>query len=336
MVMVMKTKTRVSAILLAVVMLMSVFSGCASKPYVMVIDGMKIRQGTFAYYYGYSYATYYSTYGDSTVTYYALTNVCQHVAIYRLFDQFGLKLSDEDRQSIEDARTAKITELGGQGGYATYLKTLGLTDKLYREILAITPMYNQLKEYLYGEGGPEYMTEEEIRQTYADLYAHEVHVFISTAEVETVEDQDALYAKAEEAHARAVAGEDFTDLILEYGDDTYMAKNPEDGYYLAQGDSGSDVIDEALFALEVGEISDIVTTTNGFYIYKRLPIGEDYLDSVFQDGAMYDSYIDTTLSYYIMDVMTDYDIEYLTAFYEVDFTTAAVAFAMSASSGGTK
>ena len=106
-------------------------SGCASKPYVMVIDGMKIRQGTFAYYYGYSYANYYSTYGDSTVTYYALTNVCPAVAVYRLFDQFGLELTDEDEQSIEDARTAKIEELGGQAGYAAFLKTIGLTDKLY-------------------------------------------------------------------------------------------------------------------------------------------------------------------------------------------------------------
>ena len=52
---------------------------------------------------------------------------------------------------------------------------------------------------------------------------------ISTADVETVEDQDALYAEAEEAHARAVAGENFTDLILEYGDDSYMATYPEDG-----------------------------------------------------------------------------------------------------------
>ncbi len=324
----MKTKTRVSALLLAVVLLISVLSGCATKPYVMVIDGMKIRQGTFAYYYGYSYSTYYANYGDSTVTYYALTNMYQHVAVYRLFEQFGLTLTEEDEQSIEDSRTEKINQLGGQGGYAAYLKTLGLTDKLYREILAIAPMYNQLKEYLYGEGGPEYMSEEEIRQTYADLMAHEVHIFISTADVETTEDQDALYAEAEEALERARAGEDFTALIKEYGDDEYMAMYPEDGYYLAQGDSGNDLIDEALFALEVGEISDIVTTSSGFFIYKRLPIEEDYLDSVFEDGTMYDSYIDTALSYYIMDVMTDYDIEYLTPFYEVDFTTAAAAFAM--------
>lgn len=323
----MKTKTRVSAFLLVAVFLLSVLTGCATKPYVMIIDGMKIRQGTFAYYYGYSYVNY-ADYGDSTVTYYALTNIYQHVAVYRLFEQFGLELTEEDEQSIEDARTKKIEQLGGQGGYAAFLKTIGLTDKLYREILAITPMYNQLKDYLYGEGGPEYMTEEEVRQTYADLYAHEVHIYISTADVETAEDQDALYAEAEEALERARAGEDFTELIKEYGDDEYMATYPEDGYYIAQGDSGNELIDEALFALEVGEISDIVTTSSGFFIYKRLPVEEDYLDSVFEDGTMYESYIDTSLSYYIMDVMTDYDIEYLTPFYEVDFTTAAAAFTM--------
>lgn len=324
----MKTKTRIAALFLSLLLLLTLLAGCATKPYVMVIDGMKIRQGTYAYYYGYSYATYYNDYGESMVNYYALTNIHQHVAVYRLFDQFGLELTDEDRQSVEDARTAKIEALGGQGGYAQFLKILGLTDKLYREILTVSPMYAHLKEYLYGEGGPEYISHEEIRAEYSEYTAHEIHIFISTADVETAEDQDALLARAEEAHDRAVAGEDFTSLILEYGDDDYMAKNPEAGYYLAQGDSGSDAIDQALFDLEIGEISDVVTTTGGFFIFKRLPVGEDYLDSVFSDESAYDAYIDTALNYYIMDIMTDYDFEYLTPFFEVNFASAAQAFAM--------
>ncbi len=321
----MRTKTRAAAILAAVAILISALSGCASKPYVMVIDGMKIRQGTYAYYYGYSYANY-GSYGESAVNYYALTNIHQYVAVYRLFEQYGMKLSEEDLQTIETNRTTMIESLGGQGGYAAFLKTLGLTDKLYREILATGPMYEHLKEYLFGEGGPQYLSHEQIRQEYAAMSAHEVHIYISTADVETVEDQDALLAKAEEAHDRAVAGEDFTALILEYGDDPYMEANPETGYYLAMGDSGDDAIDQALFNLEVGEISDVVTTTSGFFIYKRLPIEDDYLNAVFSDESVYDNYIDVTFNYYLMDVMTDYDFEYLTPFYEVDFTGAAAAF----------
>ena len=46
----MNVKARAAALLLAVLMLLSLLSACATKPYVMIIDGMKIRQGTYAYY----------------------------------------------------------------------------------------------------------------------------------------------------------------------------------------------------------------------------------------------------------------------------------------------
>ena len=248
------------------------------------------------------------------------------MAVNRLFEQYGMELDEADLQSIEDARAAKIEELGGQSGYAAFLKTVGLTDKLYRDILSISPKYDKLKNYLYGEGGPQYLSREEIRADYAALCAHEVHIFISTANVETVEDQDTLLARAEEAHGRAVSGEDFSSLILEYGEDSYMSEHPEDGYYISQGDTGDTVLEDAIFGLEEGQISDVVTTTSGFFIIKRLPIGQDYLDAVFSDETMYDTYIDSMFNYYLMDVMTDYDFEYLTPFYEVNFTTAAAAF----------
>ena len=90
------------------------------------------------------------------------------------------------------------------------------------------------------------------------------------------------------------------------------------------------MIDEALFSLEVGEISDVVETSAGFFIYKRLPVQESYLDSVFADGSMYASYIEMEFSNFLMDEMIQYDPEYLQAYYEVDFTQAAAAFAMSA------
>ncbi|MBE6936367.1 MAG: hypothetical protein E7458_07680 [Ruminococcaceae bacterium] len=327
----MKTRTRVLALLLAVCLFVTMLSGCATKPYVMMIDDVKIRQGIYGYYYGYNYYNYFENYGESTVQYYTITSLFQHVAIYKLFERNGMKLTAEDEAYIEDMRAARIEALGGQAGYAAFLKTIGLTDKLHREILAISPMYTQLFEYYFGEGGSEYITEEEVRQIYSDLYAHEAHIFISTENVETVEDRDALRAKADEAHARAVAGEDFSALIKEYGDDEYMAAHPEDGYYLAQGDSGSDVIDEALFNLGIDEISEVVETEAGFFIYKRLPVQESYLDSVFENGTAYATYVEMEFSNFLMDEMIQYDPEYLQAYYEVDFTQAASAFAYLAS-----
>jgi hypothetical protein len=310
-------------------MVFSLLSGCATKPNVMVIDEMNIPQGIYAYYYGYSYANFYSTYGETGVKYYTMTSVYQHVAVSRLFDQYGLKLTDEDKDTIEQLRAAKIEELGGQEVYVQFLKLLGLTDKLYREILSSSPKYTRVMEYLYGEGGPEHMTHDEIRAAYAEVCAHEVHIYISTEDVETAEDQDALMAKAEEAHAKAIAGEDFAQLMKDYGDDEYLKNYPEAGYYLIPGDSGNDAVDAVLFSLEIGEISEIVTTDTGFLIYKRLPVMDDYLDAVFNGEAMYDGSIENAFGYYLMDVMTDYSEEYLPAFYEVDFSLAYAAFGTS-------
>ena len=55
----MKTSNRVMALLLAVCLLVTMLSGCATKPYVMVIDDVKIRQGIYGYYYGYNYYNYF-------------------------------------------------------------------------------------------------------------------------------------------------------------------------------------------------------------------------------------------------------------------------------------
>ena len=40
---------RFVALLLAVVMLCMLFSGCSLKPNVMIVDGTNIKEGTFAY-----------------------------------------------------------------------------------------------------------------------------------------------------------------------------------------------------------------------------------------------------------------------------------------------
>ena len=126
----MKKYYRVTALLLALTYCISLLSGCATKPYVVEIDGVKIRQGVYAYYYGYCYAAYYDTYGDDGVTYYTFSQLTQHVAVNKLFDEFNLKLTADDKKSVEESRADKIEELGGQSGYAQYLRALGLTDNL--------------------------------------------------------------------------------------------------------------------------------------------------------------------------------------------------------------
>ncbi len=74
-------------------------------------------------------------------------------------------------------------------------------------------------------------------------------------------------ALAEEVLAKAKKGEDFDDLIEEYGEDPGQ---PEEGYTFGPGEMMEE-FEKAAFELELNEISDIVETPYGYHIILRLP-----------------------------------------------------------------
>ena len=80
---------------------------------------------------------------------------------------------------------------------------------------------------------------------------------------------------------KARAGEDFNALMVEYNEDP---GEPEEGYYFPAGVMVQE-FEDASFALKDGEISDIVETSYGYHIIKRLPMDESYIDAHLLDLA---------------------------------------------------
>ena len=73
-------------------------------------------------------------------------------------------------------------------------------------------------------------------------------------------------ATIDEVLARAKNGEDFTELMKEYNEDT---GETEGGYCFGRGEMVSE-FENAAFALNYNEISDVVKTEYGYHIIKRI------------------------------------------------------------------
>ena len=91
------------------------------------------------------------------------------------------------------------------------------------------------------------------------------HILIRAAEDAPEEIADAARAKAESARERLVAGEEFSVVALEVSQDAGTAESGGDLGVFARGANDAPV-DEAAFALEVGELSDVIRSTHGFHV----------------------------------------------------------------------
>jgi peptidyl-prolyl cis-trans isomerase SurA len=91
-------------------------------------------------------------------------------------------------------------------------------------------------------------------------------ILIDVAPTASPAEVAAAKAKADEAHKKAVAGENFAELAKHYSDDDSKAQGGELGVF-----SPDDVMDEILAAiknLQTGQISDVVRSKHGFHIIK--------------------------------------------------------------------
>jgi len=89
--------------------------------------------------------------------------------------------------------------------------------------------------------------------------------------------------------AKLDAGADFDVLCREYNNDLYMFNN-DAGYYITKGTRDL-AFEEAAFALEIGEVSDIVKTNSGYSLIKRYEKDSNYIEK--NINALTDEYYES-------------------------------------------
>ncbi len=111
------------------------------------------------------------------------------------------------------------------------------------------------------------------RYTNLDKLVRSQHILVKTGSYISEEERAEAKLRADGLRKRAVAGEDFSKLARKNSEDQITGPKGGDLGYQLKG-TMPDAYDEAVFAMEVGEISDVVETEFGYHIIKVLGIRE--------------------------------------------------------------
>ncbi len=307
---------RVLGALLSALILAGALSGCShdTSATVMTLGDAKVTANMYHYWASSSKGDFLYSYSDvkNTDEYWSselvggmtaaeyldsvvLEKVKMNLVAMKLFDDYGLKLTSKQEQSIGDYISDLVKEYadGSKNMLNTALSEYGVNIDILKQIYIEEAKSTLLYQYLYGDDGQTAITDEEKEEYYQDNFVHFQMIFINNAykyktdsKGDYTTNDDGTYAteKLSESEAAeknaAVAkvksaleqGEDFDALYSEYSELTSYAN----GLYFNRTGSFSesvyyDII-SAVDAIEEGQWTAVENDEYGAYIMKKLPL----------------------------------------------------------------
>ena len=209
--------------------------------------------------------TYWDSFKDSI-----LQSMEQSEVIYQKAKEVDALPTDEEVQEAVDNFNESVN---GDETTKEQAEKAGINDDFLKYVLTRELATSSYQEYFNKKTDVEESKLKEEYEANKDAYntVTASHILISTTDDSGKELSDKkkaeAKAKAEEVLKKAKAGEDFAKLAIEYSDDT---SNAESGGELGAFTYNQMVeeFSKAAFALDKGEISDIVETSYGYHIIK--------------------------------------------------------------------
>lgn len=201
-------------------------------------------------------------------------NITANYATLSLCAEVGITPDrTEIKNAVSDYVDELVTEIGGRGEYKKALAEQNLTDSFLRFTIGVEYCQNELY-YSYTQDLGLIETDEEVIYDYImdGNFIRTVHVYIQNDQGDDVE---ANRAAAEKVHQRLKDGEDINKIIGSSVNEDFDLTTTN-GYYFTRGEMIK-AYEEAAFALEIGSFSDVVETSTGFYIIKRLELEPAYV-----------------------------------------------------------
>lgn len=267
----------------------------------------------------------------------------------------GVKADDDVQKMADEDYLDLIGGFEDVQSYAEALDSAHMTDYVIKNFYYIDAYSNKIIEFLISDDSPYMKSEDDFRAalengefsrtlnlliTYsggAELSAEDKEAWDELTTSQKSSKYDSAYyalssdgqkaardnAKkiAEDVLAKARSGEDFYKLIAEYNLDPGMKLNDADditsidGYYITKDYSFVKEYIDGAFALKENEISDLVETSYGYHIIKRLPLDMDYVEKNFDQ--MYIEYSDTYVDKAVYGYLDTVEVKYADFFEDI-------------------
>lgn len=186
----------------------------------------------------------------------------------------GITLDEEDEKKIKDWIDEQKKNYGDE--FEEVVKKSGYADEATLYEIQRMQVYMQ-KVYEDISANIDSYVSPKLKASLGNDKVTVKHILIKA---DTEEEKVEAKKEAEKVLAKAKAGEDFDKLIEEFNDDPGAT---DEGYTFANDGTMVQEFADASFALEVGSISELVETSYGYHIIKRLEravTADDYIENL--------------------------------------------------------
>lgn len=189
----------------------------------------------------------------------------------------GIELSDDDKKSVEDG-IESARQMYGEEMYKLQLDAMGLTDDMYKEFSTLSMYANKWYEKYADENADD----DTVKKEFYKEYVKAKHILIKKTNDDGEDVSADAYTKIENIKKQLDEGADFDTLMNENSEDPGLQSAPE-GYVFTKGEMVQE-FEDAAFKLEPGQISDIVESSYGYHILKKVELTDADLDGTATDA----------------------------------------------------
>jgi parvulin-like peptidyl-prolyl isomerase len=199
----------------------------------------------------------------------ALDTLIDIELLYQESQRRGFEISEE---RIEEQLNSLRTQFGDEEGYAAALEQIGISDgelrtelgrqlaiqeMIDKDITPATTVSEQESTDFYENNPAFFFSPEQVRAS---------HILILVSPDAGEEEKSEARSRITEIRKRIVAGEDFAELAGQFSEDNSSMNGGDLGFF--QREQMVKPFADAAFSLQIGELSEVVTTQYGFHLIR--------------------------------------------------------------------